>query len=134
MLDMNDLIAGHCMYGAIYYEIEGESLASLICQCTQCQKITGSGNAPQIAFSKDAFKLTGKLHYFEQLADDGNRVSNGFCPSCGNPILKKTTAFPDRVYVHVGSLDDPGIFAPEFVVFTNSGHAWDAVDPNLKRY
>ena len=130
---MSKLISGRCMCGAVSYEIKGDPQTSLICQCTQCQKITGTGNAPQIAFSHNTFELEGNLSYFKQSADDGNIVSNGFCPSCGNPILKNTTAFPDQIYIHVGSLDDPSIFQPEFVVYSKSGYSWDTVDPKLKR-
>ncbi len=130
---MKALTSGRCMCGAIRYEFNDKPLYSLICQCTQCQKITGAGNAPSIAIANETFKLEGKLSYFKQLAEDGNTVSNGFCSKCGNPILKTTTAFQDRVYLHVGSLDDPGKFEPEFVVFSRSGYSWDTVDPKLKR-
>ena len=130
---MNELIAGRCMCGAVHYEIDGNPINSLICQCTQCQKITGTGNAPQLAFLSSDFKLVGNLTYFKQFADDKNTVSNGFCSSCGNPILKKTTAFPDHVYIHVGSLDDPSIFQPVIVVYSDSGYSWDSVDPTLTR-
>ena len=130
---MKKVTSGCCMCGAVSYEYSGEPLYSLICQCTQCQKITGAGNAPAICVENEAVTLTGELTYFEQMADDGNTVSNGFCPKCGNPIIKKTTAFQDRVYIHVGSLDDPSKFKPEFVVYSSSGHMWDSIDSNIKR-
>jgi hypothetical protein len=133
VVKMKKLITGSCMCSAVHYEYSGNPLYSLICQCTQCQKITGAGNAPAICVANDDFTLRGKLTYFEQAVDDGNIVSNGFCPTCGNPILKKTTAFEDRVYIHVGSLDDPSQFEAEFVVFSSSGQSWDTVDSKINR-
>lgn len=131
---ISEMISGGYTCGTIRHETHSEPSYSLICQCTQCQKITGASHAPQIAVAHKSFKLEGQLNYFKQSADDGNTVGNGFCLICGNPILKKTPADRDRVYIHVGSLDDPGQFHPEFVIYSSSGHAWDTLDPQLKRY
>ena len=130
---MKELVSGGCMCGAIRYAFNSKPKYSLICQCTQCQKVTGTGHAPAIAVTSESFNLKGTLTYFKQLANDGNTVSNGFCPTCGNPILKTTTAVPDHVYIHVGGLDEPGQFKPEFVVYSSSGHSWDVIDPELER-
>lgn len=49
---MNVLVTGRCLCGAVYYEIDRFPQTSLICQCTQCQKLTGTAIAPQIAIRK----------------------------------------------------------------------------------
>ena len=36
--------------------------------------------------------------------------------------------------IRVGSLDDPSVFKPAFVVYTSRGHAWDLVDPALPSF
>jgi len=127
-------VEGGCSCGAIRYQSDDKPEFQIICQCRQCQKLTGTGHAPSIAFRADTFKLTGELKFFHATSDDGNTVSHGFCPTCGNPILNKPTMAPDKVFILVGSLDDPASFKPEFVVYSSSGHAWDTVDPELKRY
>lgn len=127
-------VKGGCSCGAIAYQSDEKPEFQIICQCTQCQKLTGTGHAPLIAFKADTFNLTGELKYFDTTSDDGNRVSHGFCPTCGNPILNKPAVARDKVFVLVGSLDEPASFTPEFVVYSTSGHAWDSIDPELKRY
>lgn len=89
---------------------------------------------PSMAFNVESFELTGELKFFDTLSDDGHTVRHGFCPTCGNPILNKPGIAPDKVFILVGSLDDPASFNPEFVVYASSGYAWDTVDPELKRY
>jgi len=131
---METRLSGGCSCGKIRYEAYGKPKHSLICQCRQCQKITGTGHSPQMAFDTKSIKFSGDLKYFDTIANDGNTVSHGFCPTCGNPILNKPAAFPDSVYILIGSLDNPGEFKPEFVVFSTSGYDWDNIDPNLKRY
>ena len=127
-------IGGGCSCGAIRYSADEKSEFQIICQCRQCQKLTGTGHAPSIAFNSKSFTLNGELKYFDTISDDGNTVSHGFCPNCGNPILNKPSAVPDKVFVLVGSLDRPASFEPDFVVYSSSGYAWDTIDPNLKRY
>ena len=81
----------------------------------------------------DATTLDGNIKYYETTADDGNTVSSGFCTNCGNPILKKTSGYPQYVFFHAATLDDPGSFEPQMVVYSEFGQAWDQVNPALKR-
>jgi hypothetical protein len=41
---------------------------------------------------------------------------------------------PEMTTVPAGSLDDPSVFEPGFVVYTSRGHAWDRVDPALPSF
>ena len=124
-------INGGCSCTAIRYEISAEPMFSIICQCSQCQKITDTGHAPAIAVASDSVRMTGKLKFYSLLADDGNQVSNGFCPGCGNPVLKKTSGYPDVLFSHVGSLDQAQGFRPEHLVYSESAQPWDNIDPKL---
>jgi hypothetical protein len=40
----------------------------------------------------------------------------------------------DIVFVRVGSLNDPSRFTPQMVVFAESGHTWDHLDPSLPKF
>jgi hypothetical protein len=40
----------------------------------------------------------------------------------------------DMVFVRVGSLNDPSRFTPQMVIFAESGHAWDHMDPSLQKF
>jgi len=51
---MSEMMKGGCTCGSIRYVIQGKPDYSLICQCTQCQKITGSGDALQMAVSNES--------------------------------------------------------------------------------
>ena len=104
------------------------------CQCLDCQHETGGGHASFMAFPADAVKLTGTPRYYEAKADSGNLVRRGFCPTCGSSVVGRSSGMPEMTTIPAGSLDDPGIFRPEFVVYTSRGHAWDRVDPALPSF
>ncbi len=124
-------ITGGCACGAIRYASTAEPTFSLICQCRQCQRATGAGHAAALVLPADAVTVTGEVRFFDQQADSGNTVSRGFCPTCGSPMLNRNSGYPQSLYVHAATLDDPGGFRPETVVFRSAAQPWDHVDPDL---
>ena len=116
---------GQCMCGDIKIEINGAPEFSLICACTQCQKITGTGHAPAFSVLSLNTSISGKLSSYEQKADDGHTVTNAFCPICGNPIYKKTTAMPEHVFFHIAVVEDSNWFKADHVVYAESAQVWD---------
>jgi len=126
-------ITGGCACGGIRYQTQSEPEFSIICQCRQCQRITGSGHAAAFAVNTDATRLQGKIKYYQTQADDGSSVSSGFCKNCGNPVVKKTSGYPQYLFFHAATLDDPACFEPQMVVYTESAQPWDHIDSSLER-
>ena len=131
---MSTTYHGGCRCGAIRYEIAAEPMFAGHCQCLDCQRETGGGHASFMAFPADAVKLTGTPRFYEARADSGNTIRRGFCPTCGSPVVGRTSRMPDMMTISAGSLDDPSVFKPQFVVYTSRGHAWDLVDPALPSF
>jgi hypothetical protein len=125
---------GGCSCGAIRYEITAEPMMAGQCQCRDCQHETGGGHTSFMGFPADAVKLTGTPRFHEVKADSGNMVRRGFCPICGSPVLGASSGMPDVRTIPAGSLDDPNLFKPQFVVYTMRGHKWDLVDPSLPSF
>lgn len=124
---------GGCHCGAVRYEAQGEPQISIHCYCRQCQHLTGAGHASSFALSPAAVTLSGKLSYYTLTADGSNLVDSGFCTTCGSPILKKSSGYPDMVFFHAASLDDPAQFKPQKVVYTATAQPWDLIDPALEQ-
>jgi len=122
---------GGCTCGSIRYVCNEKTSFAFHCQCKQCQKITGSGHSSQFSVSADSVQLNGEIKYYELKSDSGHKVQSGFCPNCGNPILKRTSRFPDTLFIHASTLDDPSIFEPNTVVWTESAQPWDYINPEL---
>lgn len=122
---------GGCACKAIRYEITGEDEFAFHCQCRKCQRITGGGHSSAFAVGVDQISFNGDMKYYSQGSDNGATTHSGFCAKCGSPVLSKTDRFPDRLYIHVVTLDDPSEFKPGFVVFEEEGQPWDYLDPKL---
>ena len=104
------------------------------CQCRDCQRESGGGHTSFMAFPTDAVRFEGTPRFYEMTADSGNTIRRGFCANCGASVTGATTGLPDVTMISVGSLDDPGVFKPEFVCYTSRGHAWDLIDPALPSF
>lgn len=126
------LFKGNCMCGAVKYQLNAEPRLSFLCQCRQCQRVTGSGHSAEFAaLSKDA-DVSGELRFYELTSDNGNAVSSGFCPVCGNPVLKKSSGYPEILFFHAATLEDPCLFKPQQVFWNASHQPWDFVNPDLE--
>jgi hypothetical protein len=132
---MSKNYTGGCACGAIRYEISDEPLASTDCQCRDCQHMSGTGHGSYLTFpSRKKVTLTGKASHWEMTADNGNLKTRAFCPTCGSPVYVTFAAAPDFFTVHAASLDDPGRYKPQMVLYRVRGHAWDHVDPILPKF
>ena len=125
-------LKGSCLCGAISYEVAGRPRASFLCQCRTCQKLSGSGHAAEFVVPEKRLTITGILRSYEMECDDGNSSTSHFCPTCGSPMLKRSTLLPDAVFIHAASLDDPSSFKPQQVFWHASAQPWDVVDHNLE--
>ena len=126
-------LTGSCECGKITYKCERTPKFTLMCQCRQCQRITGAGHSAQFAVAEEDTVLTGTVQTYSLNADSGNAVISAFCGNCGNPIYKTTSMMPDTLFFHAATLDDPKTFDPQMVVFSKSAQPWDYINPSIER-
>lgn len=123
---MDDMITGQCLCGATTYSAEGPAKFAITCYCTDCQRVTGSGHAPQLGVASDTFETSGPLKAHIAKAESGSDLSFQFCGDCGSPIAKSTSKAPATVFLYAGSLDKPADFPTDAMpVFEDSRQAWD---------
>ena len=129
---MTSKITGGCACGKVRYTSEADIEFSFQCHCRKCQRATGTGHSSAFALPVAEVELSGDIRYFQQSSDSGSATHSGFCPECGSPILSKTDRFPERIYLHAATLDDPGGFESKFAVFEEMAQPWDPGNPALK--
>ena len=123
---------GGCGCGAVRYHAVGRPVAQLHCQCSHCQRRSGTGHASYLVFAgPEAVTLTGELRVWSLKGDSGTDKHHAFCPVCGIPIHVTSAANPGITAIHPGSLDAPERFAPGFVTYGTRGLGWDRMDPGL---
>lgn len=124
-------ITGGCQCGAVRYEIDGEPMLALHCECLDCKKSSGAGHVTAGAFPEAAVTITGTLKSYASTADSGATATRGFCPNCGGRISFKSSGVPGMLAISAGSMDDPGAISPVIAVYHKRHASWDHLDPAM---
>lgn len=127
-------ITGGCLCGAIRYTAEGRARFAVNCHCRVCQRITGSGYTPVMAFADAEVAVEGEIRWYARTGDSGRMVWEGFCPTCGARLAGKAETMPGLLLLQAGTFDAPEQFHPSMNIYTASAAPWDAMDPHLPGY
>jgi hypothetical protein len=94
---------GHCLCGAVQFEISGPLSAPSLCHCGQCRRLNGAPGAYTGA-PATAYRITGEenLNWYRSSAG----AERGFCRKCGSKLFWREVGGKD-LDVCVGSLDGP---------------------------
>ena len=89
---MNSKIRGGCACRAVRYEIAGDPQFQCQCQCSTCQRITGTGHSDALGFSEGAVSIAGTLSFYRLPATAANLLAaasarNAARRYCGNSRL-----------------------------------------------
>jgi len=111
--------SGRCYCGNVRYRATGEPVIRLQCHCRECQYLSGGSVNVTIGMPADGFAYTqGTTRHFTR-PDLESPVTREFCPDCGTQILTRAPfALPNVMLIKVGTMDDPGMFAPDIALFT----------------
>lgn len=118
-------LGGGCACGQVRFTTTGTPRFAIICQCRDCQQMTGSAHAAQFGHTAGDFAVTGELHHWDRTSGAGFTVRKYFCPTCGAPVYSTTTRMPDGVMVLAGALDDPSAITPTMLVYGEDSIPWD---------
>ena len=124
---------GGCLCGAVRYK-GPEAGGGGHCHCVDCRKSSGTGFCSHMMVPEAGFAVTGEVRFFDKPADSGNVVSRGFCPTCGSAVYSTNSGMPGMVFVRASGLDDPEVFRPQMVVYTDRAVSWSRIDPGLPSF
>lgn len=131
---MFDRSTGGCACGRLRYEASAAPAVAFHCQCRDCQRFSGGGHVSALVFPAELVRIIGQARFRESPTESGHMARRGFCDQCGSPIMAGTSAAPQLLGLMAGSLDEPGRFKPQMVIFHSRACAWDFVDPSLPTF
>ena len=118
-------MTGGCPCGAIRYRIASFPLLLYTCNCTNCQRTSGSAfalNMPVVA--KDFHILQGSPKGWRRLSPSGADVTSWFCGDCGGRIYGERVGRPQSINIRAGTLDDTTWLVPVAHMFMKSAQPW----------
>lgn len=126
-------VHGSCHCRGITYEADVDPRVVYVCNCTDCQVLTGSAyrvSAPALAAS---FRiLTGSPTTYVKIADSGTRRRHAFCATCGSPVYACADADAPPTYtLRVGCLAEKRELVPVGQGWCSSALPWAKDVPSL---
>jgi len=124
-------IDGRCHCGYVTFEAEADPGTTTICNCTDCQTMSGAPLRAVIITNPGTFVLlSGKPTEYRKTADSGNVRLQAFCPHCGTAIYATSTGDEPKAYnVRLGALRQRNELVPRRQIFVRSQQPW-ATDLN----
>ncbi len=111
---------GHCLCGAIHYEISSSALQTSLCHCEDCRRASG---APYVAWT---FFRSGNLRWTKGIPKLLNFAERerSFCGDCGSPLIFFDPAIPDFFEANTCTLADPSLYPPNDQCWTIDEIPW----------
>ncbi|MDB5860331.1 MAG: aldehyde-activating protein [Ramlibacter sp.] len=119
-------VTGSCHCGQVTYEAEVDPARVSICNCTDCQVLSGSAYRVTVSAPAETFKLlTGRPKVYVKTADSGNRRRHAFCPNCGTPVSACADSdSPPNYGLRVGCLAQKAQLPPQRRIWCGSALEW----------
>ncbi|MXV87518.1 MAG: GFA family protein [Acidimicrobiales bacterium] len=124
--------SGHCLCGAVSYEVHGPIRQVWNCHCWRCRRWTGHHMAATGCKGADLRLISDASLAWYHPADDPN-VAYGFCRECGASLFWKVgkgkAHQSDTIAICAGTLDLPSGLHTELAIFTDDAADYHTLDP-----
>lgn len=124
-------ITGHCLCGAVKYDILERPKRTGLCYCNSCQRKSGGNHIAYLAINPDAIKIIGEIKWYQTIGDSGQPKQHGFCPNCGTNLFAKSALWSNIFIVYAGSLDHSNDYSPEINIWLEEAPSWACINQNL---
>lgn len=119
-------VHGACHCGRIAYEAEVDPEKVGLCNCTDCQMLTGSAFRVSVPAPAATFRLlSGQPRVYVKTADSGTRRRHSFCPDCGTPVCATADVDDPPAYsLRIGCLAEREDLPPRRRTWCRSALGW----------
>lgn len=113
VLDMNDVLLGSCLCGAVMFRVGPPFNYFGHCYCSRCRKKTGTARATALKVGANQFEWTkGQDHVRRWDMPEARSFATSVCSTCG-ANLPHLTRSGREVIIPAGSLDSDITLRPE---------------------
>jgi hypothetical protein len=127
-------IDGGCHCGAIAYEADIDPDMVRICNCTDCQRLSGTAFRVMVRVGEDDFRIvSGTPKVYVKTAESGNKRAQAFCDQCGTHIYATSAGDegPKSYGIRLGTARQFRELAPTAMMWGRSALPWLGTIPDL---
>lgn len=123
-------ISGGCLCGGTRYVLASVPYSLADCHCIDCRRAAG---APSVCWGtvsrEDLFVIRGQVRKISH----ANRIRS-FASCCGTPLFFEDSSEASTIDITIASLDDPGRFSPQKVIWLEDKLPWAVINESLPSF
>jgi hypothetical protein len=124
-----------CACGQLQVTVVGDPASVGLCNCTQCQKRTGSAFGVGAFFTRGQLvRVQGTEKSFGRGSDAGRSLDFRFCPECGSTVYWFAEFKPESFAVAVGSFADASFPKPRSASWIKHKLSWVTLPEGLPEF
>ena len=117
-------VEGGCLCGNIRYKSEADPLVTVLCNCINCQKLSGGAYSLNVVLPKGSLDIQGDMTTYVDTGDSGQTLDRNFCARCGSAISSEPSAMDTITVLKAGTLDDTSWVRPVMEIYCDSAQQW----------
>lgn len=125
-----ETIRGHCLCGAVGFELDGPHNWVGHCHCESCRRATASPVTTFIGHPNGQWRWTGDTPGTFQSSPGTTR---GFCGTCGSPVSYVSDRHPDETHFYAALLENPGAVIPTAHFHYHEHLPWPTIADSLDK-
>ncbi len=127
---------GHCDCKKIKYELLARPMFVNCCNCSWCQRETGSAFVINGVIESKNIKHHGAQPQTKTIpSNSGKGQIIHFCPDCKVTLYSNYAgAGPFLSFVRIGTLENPSECPPNAIIFTKSKQDWVCYPDNIPQF
>ena len=130
---------GGCTCGEIRYRLNGSAIFVHCCDCTWCQRETGSAFVINAMIEADRMELLqGQVVAIDTPSPSGKGQKISRCPTCKIALWSNYAGAGDAIhFIRVGTLDNPNSCPPDIHIYTSTKQDWVEIPvgmPTVEEY
>jgi hypothetical protein len=124
---------GHCLCGAVGFEVTEPFVTVTVCHCTTCKKLSGGAGTVNGRVPTAAVRVVeGEEHVRTYQPAEG--TAKTFCAVCGSNLFGAGWPDSESTSVRLSALDEPFEGKPDRHIFVRSVAPWEQLpDDGLPR-
>jgi hypothetical protein len=112
---------GHCLCGAIAFEVDGPAQACAVCHCESCRRQCSAPMTAYIGVLDSQWRWLSKP---PKIFNSSPGVERTFCDNCGSPLSFRSKNMSGVMHFFSAAMEEPEKFAPTLHVAFEEKLPW----------
>ena len=126
-------VRGHCLCGAIRFELSGPPRFVAHCSCGNCRRAHGAGAVTFGGWKESALSIVAGDEQLVRYRTETEALRS-FCGTCGTTMFYAGERWPGEVHVALGVLEDGYEARPKAHVYADRAPTWMPACGDVPRY